>query len=209
MKIPEWKKSATLFEFVNSRPYIHDEKTNLDYWMYREEKKLYVCFQASSEKADWIADFNFFPKKVEPFEGVFVHRGLWQQYEGIRNKFLDQLYQGVTDVYISGYSLGGGVSDFALYDAAWHDHRDSLHILFRCISFEAPRVFIENYKVRGLCDDHQRIRVKGDVIPHLPPKLFGFCDTGNIFKIGKWSPFFWKQHAPASVEKSLLKEFGE
>lgn len=41
MTIPEWKPSAALFNFVNSRPYVHDEKTALDYWMHKELRFYY------------------------------------------------------------------------------------------------------------------------------------------------------------------------
>lgn len=201
-----WKPSKTLFDFVNSRSYVHAEN-GLDYWMHRERYCLYVTFQASSEKGDWKDNFDFFPRKAEPFECVKVHEGFWRQYQGIRNKFLDELYTGVTAVFISGYSLGGAVAQLALYDCLWHVSKDRLPIQASAVGFNSPRVFIKGDYLNAHTYTFQNIVHQGDVVPHLPPRIFGFKNVGTKTKIGKFT-WFWKAHAPEAMKKALLEKYG-
>lgn len=208
MNLPEWKPSKALFDFVNNRQYVHTEN-GLDYWMHREGNRLYVTFQSSNGKGDWKDNFDFFPKKAEPFENVIVHQGFWRQYQGIRNKFLDELYTGVTAVFISGYSLGGAIAQLALYDCLWHVSRDKLPLQVSAVGFNSPRVFVKGQSLRAHTYTFQDIVHRGDVVPHLPPKIFGFKSVGlTKTKIGRLT-WFWKAHAPKATKKALLEKYGE
>jgi hypothetical protein len=208
MIIPKWSPSKEHFKWVNSVLYIHDDKTNVDYFLQQVDDILICCFEPTVDKRDWMSDFDFFPKRFDIYPGsdILVHEGIAKQYLGMRNKFLDMAYQeSVKKIYIAGFSLGGGLSQLACEDAAWHlSDKEVISI-----SYEGPRVFCQNKEVKNLLKNRQTlIKTFYDPVVHLPFWIMGFRDYGKKNWIGRWNKIMPLQHLSEEVERNLLDKFG-
>jgi hypothetical protein len=97
--------------------------------------------------------------------GVFIKTDLWDKF---RAKPGDYRWS-----YITGYSLGGGLAQFACEDAAWHfglynPQWDGAPKEIKSISYEGPRVFCQNGGVQALLSNKQvLIKTWWDTVTHL------------------------------------------
>jgi len=136
-----------------------------------------------------------------------VHEGIAKQYLGCREEFLNLCYgEGVKKIRLAGFSLGGGLTQLACEDAAYHF--PGLDI--QAISYEGPRVFTKNTHVEELVTPRMTlVKTWNDPVVHVPLKAMGFVDYGTIVWIGKWWRLLPLQHFPEQVEKNLFEKFGE
>jgi len=203
-----WKPCKSHFDYINSVPYIHDDKTNVDYYLEVQADTLICLFQPTQGKDDWKSDFDFFPKRFDIYPGsrINAHEGIAKQYLGMRSQFLDLAYKPeITKIYIAGYSLGGGLSQLACEDAAYHFPDKEVV----SISYEGPRVFCPNQAVKKLLKQRQTlIKTWWDPVVHLPFKMMWFVDYGKKTWIGHWFKAWPLQHYPEQIEKNLLEKYG-
>ncbi len=205
----DWTPSKKHFDEIISVPFTHDDLTNLDYFIEVVGDTLFCIFECTVDKRDWLSDFNFFPKRFNIYPGsdIFVHEGIARQYLGCRTQFLDLGYLDVVKkILIAGYSLGGGLSQLACEDAAYHFPGK----IVKSISYEGPRVFTANKSVKDLLRNHQiLIKTFWDPVVHLPFKLFGFKDYGRIQYIGYLNKITPLQHLVPQIEVNLFDKYGE
>jgi hypothetical protein len=206
----QWMPGKEHFKAICDVPFVHDEATSVDYFLLTDEDTLFCVFQGSSQKKDWIDDFTFFPKKFDIYPGskILVHRGIAQQYLGMRKKFLDLAYcDNIKNILIAGYSLGGGLSQLACEDAAWHFPAGER--IVKSISYEGPRVFYRSNGVRDLLKEKQvLIKTFWDPVVHLPFRIMGLHDYGRKNWIGKWNRISPLQHLSEQVENNLYEKYG-
>ncbi|MDR1926617.1 MAG: lipase family protein [Endomicrobium sp.] len=210
----DWKPSAEHYTFITQPPrdWIHDDKTGLDYLYWaefqNEIKIAYVLFKGSSETKDWVKDFEFFPKRLNLFPGthIRVHCGIGEQYLAGRNQILDFLYQEKPSVIlISGYSLGGGLTQIAAEDITWHFRETTIS----AIAYESPRVwFMSARLVKPFIENKLTlIMTWWDPVVHLPLFIFGFKFVGKKIWIGKLNRLIPVQHLWNEVVKNLMEKF--
>jgi len=84
-----------------------------------EEKTMYVIFKFSDSKKDWEHNLRFFPTKIEYNNLRFkIHKGFWEQFISIWKDVLQHMSANIDKcdkIIISGFSLGGGLSQIASY----------------------------------------------------------------------------------------------
>jgi hypothetical protein len=203
----QWKPGKEHFRTIRGVPFVHDDSTSVDYYLLADGDTLFCIFQGSTQKKDWKDDFTYFPKKFDIYPGskIMAHMGIAQQYLGMRGKFLDMAYSGkIKNILIAGFSLGGGLSQLACEDAAWHLPDRNI----KSISYEGPRVFYPNTAVRNLLAGRQiLVKTFWDPVVHLPFWIMGVRDYGRIEQIGKWGRILPLQHYPEQVEKNLLEKY--
>ena len=117
------------------------------------------------------------------------------------------------DITVVGYSHGAALSGLCT-ECVWFYRPDLRKEGMRGYGFESPR-FFHGWKVRKdlreRWENYTVIRVRGDIVTHLPPFLFKFCHVGRMIKIrGDKSlvedkvPWFIKYHYPQVVLQALL-----
>jgi hypothetical protein len=214
----------------------------MDYCIEKSGDVLYICFQETSGPGDqkladdWAANLDFFPQAFDIFPGskIKAHGGLAKQYLGIRNEILGLLYsEKFKNIYVGGFSQGGGITTGCVQDIGYHIDRDNLPVEVFGISYEAPRFF--GIKKSGMIKKslkNRLIAIKGhwDPVVHVPfkimftfftfrwhplksrlclPRLTFWKDYGRIKWIGKLWRLLPLQHEPEQVCKNLLEKFKE
>ena len=189
-----------------------------DYNSYHTDRKyykLYIYFQASKEKSDWKANFHFFKtlRKRKPYNDMNVsykvHSGFlacWKEVKDvIKEAIRDEDISGIT---IVGYSHGAALATLC-HECCWYNRPDLRNNLLT-LAFEAPRIY-GGFKVKKELKERWEncyvFRNKNDLVTHLPPRIFGFCDVGNLVKIGQQKTYGFmtciRAHYPENVYQSL------
>lgn len=179
---------------------------DVNYAFVDDNETLYIYFQASSGKWDWFINFMF-PKKAY---GLFkVHRGFLYSYNQVRNIVLDKVYsKEYKKVIIVGYSHGGGLCHLCHQDIKYHFPNLDL----QTFAFESPRCVKVSKDLRYFWNGFTVVKTNEDIVCHLPPRLFGFSDVGEMLHlVGDTSlvknklPNCVKSHYPQVVYDALLK----
>jgi triacylglycerol lipase len=170
----------------------------------KEKDTLHIFFMATNTNLDWITNLFFFKKRV-PYNNVKnrevkVHSGYCKRYtlNSIRTKIL--LYTAknpdIKNVIVSGYSMGGGLAPICAVDVAYNFPKLNVS----CLSFAGPRVgnkaFLDSIINQGVQFKH--FAMTNDIVPKLPPKLFGFKHPDSKARYGKktWIGLSVRDHYP-------------
>jgi predicted lipase len=148
-------------------------------WMAAEKgKDLFLVFRGSDSFKDWI--FNFWSAKVIPYGNketkIRLHKGFYERYyENLRGDVHGRISRFEYEtVHVIGYSFGGAMAQLCAVDVQYNFSK----VKVECITFGSPRIgnehFIKSYIKRV---PNTRNYVYGpDIVPRLPPKLFGYSD---------------------------------
>ena len=181
--------------------------SQVEYAFAEKKNKLYIYFQCSNELEDWRKNFDFCKKAYGLFK---VHRGFFTAYYEVRNIILDKAYsKNYKEIIVVGYSHGAAIATICHQDICYHFPNVEVHTY----AFEAPRSLKVPKKLRYFWDGLTRIINGTDLVTHVPPKIFGFNDLGNAYKIKgdtslikKHIPKCIKYHYPQVVVDGLLKK---
>jgi hypothetical protein len=215
--------------------YIQGEDVDLKYKLVKFDNKVFMIFKCTEDDDDWRTNLDYYPEKIRLFKdkNIYGHGGIYAKYMLIRNTFLDMCYlDDVTEIYISGFSLGGGLTKFAAQDCMFHFPTKSV----KALSYEGPRVFCPSKELKKMQKEHKKLDLFHvftfwDPVVHcvpmiLPEFLFRFwikpfqlkwtgafnlsfwTNYGKRFTIGKWYKLFPIQHLPSEVEKNLIEKVG-
>ena len=194
--------------FTNCAYKVHYEQvgSEVNYAFVEEGKTLYIYFQCSNGAEDWRKNFDF---KHNAYGLFKVHRGFYQAYYEVRNIILDKVYsKDYEEVIIVGYSHGSSLAQIAHQDIVYHFP----NIKVQTFAFESPRCLKVPKKLRYYWDGLTRIVNGTDIVCHVPPKIFGFTDLGEVINIKGDTklvldkvPKCVKYHYPKCVESGLEK----
>ena len=184
----------------------------------KADKTLFVYFQGSHEKIDWIRNFLFTQKVYKMFR---IHKGFYNAYVEARSMLIDKICECDINgdykwlkIVIVGYSHGGALAQIFHEEAIYHrnDIKDDIFTY----AFESPRCLKVPKKYKHLWANLTTTRCNTDLITHLPPMLFGYDNLGKMLKIkGDVSlvknhvPYCIKSHFPQCVLNGLLREENE
>lgn len=190
----------------------------VDYAFQTEGATLYIYFQGSNQKVDWKNNFDF-PK--EPYHDMDipynVHRGFLQCWKEIEDIIIQKIKETgengnykYNKIIVSGYSHGGALAQFC-HECVWY-HRPDIRATCWSYGFEAPRIY-GGFKVKPELRERWAhfilIRNHKDIVTHVPPRIFGFCDLGTVIHIGRHQNYQEKglecitSHFPEKVYNSL------
>lgn len=189
-------------------------------------RTLYIYFQGSSQKEDWLRNFMF---KKRPYKDMKiryrVHRGFLKAWKEVEDIIIDKVtqkdYVGPYHFYkyrrivIIGYSHGGALAAFC-HECVWFHRPDLRSSGLEGYGFEAPRIY-GGFKVKKeLAERWEKftvIRTNNDIVTHMPPRIFSYSDVGTLMQIyGDTSlvenklPKCIKSHYPQVVEDALKKK---
>lgn len=151
----------------------------------KNDSDLSIYFEQSNSLVDWRNNFRFpaVPYRFMP-EPWYCHSGflrVWKSIEPyVKNLIMDPQ---IRSVMISGFSHGAAIAVLC-HEYVWFNRPD-LRLNLHGYGFGCPRVVwgkkipLERWKYFKL------IYNNGDLIFHLPPKLFGYQHVGKIITIGE------------------------
>lgn len=183
------KKLYNLFIGCLDANYTHTE-IGSSYAAKVDHDTLYLFFQWSYGITDWLFNFLFLKKKIEPYEEMgkkwVVHSGFSKVWDSIKHNIegliCDERYK---KIIIVGYSHGGAIATLC-HEFVWFnrpDLRDSLE----GYGFAAPRAVGRDtpLEIRERWANFYVIRNIGDIVTHLPPKFTGYTNVGQLLEIGE------------------------
>lgn len=204
---------------------------DVDYKFKETRNELIIFFSPSNSLVDWKRNFMF---KKCPYKDMQipykVHRGFlkaWKEVADIIIKKVTEFEHGdphddlVNSRYkynvitIVGYSHGAAIAQLC-HEAVWY-HRPDLRntVNFVTYAFEPPRIF-GHYNMPDNLKERWKncilMRTNNDIVTHLPPKIFGYCDVNAICQLeGDTSlvknklPECFKSHYEVVVYDAVLK----
>ena len=203
---------VNLFKKCLNAEYIHTREDG-DYSIEIENNTLFLLFECSDSKKDWINNFNF---PMKPYKRMcdkwYCHRGFLKVWKAMRDEIEIKVAQIMLDhpeiehIKCVGYSHGGPLSLLAMEDLIfiYGNMIDIKGYGFgspRCVWGYLPKAVKERMK------NFTVIRNIPDIVTHVPPVLFGFKHAGKLLKIGKHFKYFpIKAHYSSAYINELTKE---
>lgn len=168
----------------------------------------FLAFRGSSDVADWIADFDFFPAPYAPVRGFGqVHAGFQEVYGCVRAAIVANLPATTSEcrqILITGHSLGAALAVLAAPDVAQGMPPNTLEP--RLTTFGGPRVGVADFKAAFDAAIECCYRVVNflDIVPLVPPAPYVHVgaeiavDSGGAVDIG-WRHSLAAYHAGLSA----------
>ena len=163
-----------------------------DYAIERDGDTLYLFFEWSDEKEDWINNFDF-PAKPYKDMGTtwYCHRGFLKVWKSIEPYLKDAVMdETIKQVIIVGYSHGAAIATLC-HEYVWFNRPDLRDKLVG-YGFGCPRCFwgwtiSEELKERWA--NFHPVRNLNDLVTYVPPVLFGFRHVNTVITIGTKDKF--------------------
>ncbi|MBC7776455.1 MAG: lipase family protein [Phycisphaerae bacterium] len=159
--------------------WVEDPDTDTQVFVAGKGEYLIVCFRGTSNGRDALVDLNFFKTNAIGGRGR-VHQGFQQSLEGV----WDRLQLAVDDlgankkIFICGHSLGAALGQLAAHRFALKAYQ-----VAGVYVFGSPRVGNQEFKraYNELLEAQTYLHINHeDIVPQIPPQLFGFHDLGGL-----------------------------
>ena len=152
--------------------YAQDSQTAI----FESDDEIIVAFRGTDSRKEWRRNMLFRRKSIPGHEGKW-HRGFTKGFFQVIPNLISYLSGSLKPVTFVGHSLGGA---FAQLAAA---RLDKIVDVASVVTFGSPRVanklaadtFNNNFSKRPVV----HFKNLGDEIPHLPPLLLGYHETGR------------------------------
>lgn len=172
--------------------HIRDEISGIDVFISKNPDNLQIVnIQGSIDLKDWLTNFTFLltswkikPPYADPNTKIKAHSGYLKGWLRIREKVLSLIDSD--RVLVTGFSMGGGVSNLVAVDIQYNKNPKELY----CVNFAGPRIW--NKKGKESFDKRvpncNFYTYANDVVPKIPPfYLYGgtkihFGEKESIFK---------------------------
>ena len=172
------------YTWATSGPWIENKETDTEYKYEVDGNTLYIAFKGSTGREDWKQNFSFW---IRPYKNMpvkwFAHAGFVRKWKSIEDDILSIIEKEQPDnVYIYGFSQGGAIAVLA-HEAVIFNYPllDGL-----TLTWGAPRVvWAWNYnKIYDRFYGVIRLEKTWDIVPKLPPWIFGYKHVGVGIKMG-------------------------
>ncbi|HPT85311.1 MAG TPA: lipase family protein [Bacillota bacterium] len=193
--------------------FISDPVTDVQCYLRRCGKTLYITFRGSDSPRDWKTNFMF-DKMTIPYGNtaspIRVHRGFITAYKSpfVRNAIHRAVSCGVESVKIAGHSQGAALAILCSVDLEYNFP----DLDYEVYLFGAPRVgnkaFRDSYNRRLL--KVFRIENGNDIVTKLPPAFLGYRHVGMKIHIGcPRLPFMLSiaDHYPQQYYRNIIRKF--
>lgn len=177
-----WKKSQ-------QGPWIEEELDTEYKYELQEDGTLFLAFQGTGSIIDWKMNFDFL---ITPYRDMktkwYAHRGSVKKWKIIEDEILDIIRNtNFTQIHIAGFSQGAAIAVLA-HESIWFHFSEYRNITETAL-FGCPRViwFWNFNQIQHRWENVTNVKTGWDIVPRVPPKLFGFKDVGQLQNIGrKW-----------------------
>lgn len=190
------EKLYPLFQRILNAKYIHLEN-DADYAVEQDGTTLYLLFQWSNSKLDWVSNFDFPATSYKDgSDRWYAHRGFLRVWKTIREPLEKEVSEilekcSIDKIICAGYSHGAAIAGFATEDMEYlyglHNEVGSGPIEIEGYGFGCPRFAWGALPadVRDRFKNFVPIRDCKDLVTHVPPAIFGFRHVGTLLQIGK------------------------
>lgn len=187
LSVIELKQMRDAFSRCLNANYIHVEDDG-DFAIETKGNTLFLLFQWTHSKTDWISNFDFAAKPYKDMEITWrCHRGFLRVWKSIEPHIASYVRnKRYTKIVVSGYSHGAAIATLA-HEYCWYwrpDLRDNGLIGF---GFGCPRCYFGwtmKDKLKERWANFHPIRNLNDIVTHVPPVLFGFTHVNDVVKLG-------------------------
>lgn len=167
---------------------ISDPDTDVQCYLRRCGKTLFITFRGSNSPRDWKTNFMFDQMTI-PYGNskspIRVHSGFIKAYKspGVRDVIHRAvLRRGVESVRVSGHSQGAALAILCSVDLEYNFP----DLDYEVYLFGSPRVgnkaFRDSYNRRLL--KVFRVENGNDIVTKIPLRLMGYCHVGMRFHVG-------------------------
>jgi hypothetical protein len=136
-----------------------------------------IVFRGTTNTENWILNLDY--DHVSPYTnlpGSFVHKGFYTDYTSLQGPVKSALSAlmtkvNITQIYVTGHSLGGALATLCAYDIA-----QTSKVPVGIYTFGSPRVGNQVFSDAfvKLIPNSIRVTNMKDPVPHLPPLPFNF-----------------------------------
>lgn len=168
-----------------------------------EENKLYLIFQGSVQKEDWLYNFDFM---VKPYKNMptkwYVHKGFANCWKLARDEILEIVENTIENrqLIILGYSHGAGL---ALLAHEFFEYNGYSPVTY---GFGCPRIlWLPKKEILKRFRNVTLVRRKGDLVTHVPFSWLGFVHATKLLKIGSKAFIWWKRHLIKEYQCALIQ----
>ncbi len=169
----------------------------------RREEELLIIFRGTVSKREWISNFRVI-KKCVPYDNteskIRVHTGFINTYKAVREKLLTLIDASVRKITLTGHSRGAAMATLCAVDFQYNFPDREIEVYCYGSPKVGNRAFADSYNKR--VTKTVRIETRGDIIPKLPPFIFGYRHVGMGFQIP--SPPFSEPHHYLSYIEGLI-----
>jgi len=144
-------------------------------------KAIIVASRGTSYWKDWGINVNFLKNDICKFNNLKFHRG----FNKIALIKIDEVYKCLkkqkAPIYFTGHSLGGALSGIFYYNftnSCLSNNSLLIQNIKSAYTFGMPR-FCNKDIFTGLYHIYNPI----DIIPRIPPKIFGYCNLKNEYEL--------------------------
>ena len=172
---------SELFKRIHRRDnYRHiGRKLSYKFFIDRNDKIIYVCFQGSNGLTDWLHNFLIIPTAMEPYKGCGwrVHKGfarVWRSGNDIimeeTRALAERLLPGF-EVIFCGFSHGAALAMLAAQN--WHFLMGQR---CKCVIFGSPKLAFDDNAQRVLINSMHLTNWinRADAVTRVPLKKWGF-----------------------------------
>ena len=177
--------SIQFWEVIKTGKFDREDTKTDTQWKIKDD---FIAFEGSRSKKDWIQNFRFLirPFKKESYKNSkikwYIHCGVKIKWKGIENQVKEYLdnYKG-KELYLTGHSQGGALAllchEFIKFNYP--------NIKVNTITFGAPRIvfWINLKKIKNRWCDVINYQKTSDMVPRLPPVIFGYRHVGTKVKL--------------------------
>jgi predicted lipase len=147
----------------------------------REETMIAVVFEGTEKLSDWIENIRVVKtdRHVDGCDGCEVHSGFHDCWTTLADAMVPAIRRLREEhprapLHVTGHSKGAAAAVFATWEL---NAKYGLHV-DTCYTFGEPRVGNKNFAEQAFMGQartaHWRVTHDRDIVPHLPPKSFGF-----------------------------------
>jgi hypothetical protein len=177
-------------------------KTN--YGILQDGNILYLSFQGSEEKQDWLYNFKFWVKPYKRMNKLwFAHAGFVKAWKLAKEKIHQDISailnadSSIDTIVITGYSHGAALATMAHEYFTYHGYN------VYTVAFAGPRVlWLPSRAILSRFENFRMIGLHGDIVTYIPPAAFGYRHV-NLERIGSKRKISHYNHYPLEYMKII------
>lgn len=188
-------KPWDLFRFIQTADYkTVNEDTQYVVVVDTLDHDIYLLFQQSHSKLDWIHNLDF---PVKPYKQqknkLLYHGGYCKVWKACNDAIMDDLKKHIDaypqyQIIVSGWSLGGALAIIAVEEIKYRFGRQSW-----LVTFGAPKVCFGSKTKQTVLDSCYNVFEfinHNDCVPFMPP-FPGYCHAKKIYTGKNWNIKDW------------------
>lgn len=201
----DFEKVLFYFNKCLTARYTHTEK-EASFAVERDGDRAVIYFEASNGAIDWKNNLRFASRQYGlTGENYRCHRGFLSVFLSAL-PYLEKTVRdkSIKEMTVVGYSHGAALA-LLCYDYIMQKREDLSHSLSG-YGFGSPRVFKYRLskKAKARFRHFTYISNCGDLVTHLPLRLFGYRHVKRQCRIGKWGRYSMiDAHRPENYQKEL------